>query len=60
MMRNGNLLVEVDAAEASLIRELLANYAAKVRDGEINTGIAETPADEARRVEALADRFYRS
>jgi hypothetical protein len=56
MLINGNLLVEVTPKEATLIRELLATYGARVRDGEIS--VSGLPADEAREAEALADRFY--
>lgn len=56
MMINGNTLVEVTPNEATLIRELLAGFAARVRDGEVT--VSGLPSDEAREVERLADRFY--
>lgn len=52
MMINGNLLVEVTPAEATLIRELLGDYADGIGDGSISG----TP-DDVRDVQQLRDRF---
>jgi hypothetical protein len=58
MLINGNLLVEVAPEEATLIRELLAGHAARMREGE--SWADGNPFDKAREVESLADRFYRA